>query len=114
MSWLEAALDYGIKEADFWEMTIAELSRAVESKKRIQERELKEKATFDYILADLIGRSVSRLYSSSNKMPSIAETYPALFSAEEIEAKRQEQKQELSVLRLKQFTQSFNKRFEGV
>lgn len=111
---MEAALDYGIKESEFWEMTIAELARAVESKKRLQEKELKEKATFDYILADLIGRSMARLYSSSNKMPTIAEAYPTLFSSEEIEAQRQEKRKELSVLRFRQFTQSYNKKFEEV
>ena len=45
--------------------------------------EAQEKATYDYILADLIGKSVSRLYSSSNTMPDIAEVYPSLFDSKE-------------------------------
>lgn len=94
-------------------MTIAELRRAIESKKRLQEITLKEKATFDYIQADLIGRSLARIYSSSNKMPTLAEAYPSLFNAEEIAEKIQERKQELSVLRFKQFAQSYNKNFLG-
>lgn len=114
MQWLEAALDYGLKESEFWDMTIAELQRAVESKKRLLEREAKERATFDYLLADMIGRSVARIYNSSNKMPTIAEVYPALFDSEELEAKRQEKIDELSVLRFKQFTQSYNKKFKEV
>lgn len=94
-------------------MTLAELVRLIESKKRVQERELKERAHFDYILGDLIGRSVARIHSSSNKYPSIAEAYPALFSQEEVEESIQAKKDELSVLRFKQFTQSFNAKFKG-
>lgn len=94
-------------------MTLAELVRLIESKKRTQEKQLKEKATFDYIHADLVGRSIARVYASSNKYPSIAEVYPSLFSQEEVEENVQAKKDELSVLRFKQFTQSFNAKFKG-
>lgn len=95
-------------------MTLAELNRAVESKKRVQKLEAQERASFDYILADLIGRSIARIHSSSNQLPQIAEVYPALFEAEFIEEKRQEKRDELSVLRFKQFAQSYNKKFKEV
>ena len=75
--WLDNALDYGISENDFWNMTMAELERAIESKKRVDKLRLQEKATFDYTLANLIGKSISRIYSSSNKMPDISEVYPS-------------------------------------
>ena len=71
-------------------MTIAELDRLIESKKRIQKREQQDKASFDYILADLIGRSMARLYSSSARMPEISAAYPTLFDSEEIQEKKQE------------------------
>ena len=77
--WLDNALDYGISEYDFWNMTIAELTRAIASKKRIQKQQAQEKASFDYILADLIGRSIGRLYSNSTHLPDISEIYPTLF-----------------------------------
>lgn len=110
--WLDNALDYGISEYDFWNMTIAELTRAIASKKRIQKQQAQEKASFDYILADLIGRSISRLYSSSATVPEIAEVYPSLFDSKEIEEEKQEKRDELSILRFKQFAQTFNKKFE--
>lgn len=110
--WLDNALDYGISEYDFWNMTIAELTRAIASKKRTQKQQAQEKASFDYILADLIGRSISRLYSSSVTVPEIAEVYPSLFDSKEIEEKKQEKRDELSILRFKQFAQTFNKNFE--
>ncbi len=89
-------------------MTIGELERAIESKKRIKRRQEQEKASFDYVLADLIGKSISRIYSSSNKMPELSEVYPTLFDSEEIEEKKQERKDELSALRFKQFARAFN------
>lgn len=92
-------------------MTIAELDRLIESKKRIQKREQQDKASFDYILADLIGRSMARLYSSSARMPEISAAYPTLFDSEEIQEKKQEKKDELSALRFKQFAQAYNKKF---
>ena len=54
-------------------MTLAELIRAIESKKRVEKEKAKEKASFDYILADMIGRSVSRIYSSAATLPTLAE-----------------------------------------
>lgn len=95
-------------------MTLAELERAIESKKRVEKVRLQEKASFDYILADLIGRSVGRLYSSSTKIPEMHEAYPTLFDTENLEEKKQEQLAELSALRFKQFANSYNKRFKEV
>lgn len=91
-------------------MTFAEINRAIASAKRKEQR----KASFDYVLADLIGRSVARAYNSTNTMPSLAEAYPSLFNKEEEEEKIQEQKDKLSALRFKQFAQSYNKRHKGV
>lgn len=94
-------------------MTLAELGRAIESKQRIHKRELQEKAQMDYILADAIGRSVSRIYSG--KFPSLLELYPTLFAdkQEEIARQEEERRAELSAIRFKQFANSFNKRFKG-
>ena len=114
MEWLNNALDYGINEADFWEMTIAELERAIESKKRVKKIQDQEKAAFDYALADLIGRSISRIYSSSARMPEIYEVYPSLFDSENIQEQKQAQQQELYALRFRQFAQNYNNKNKGV
>lgn len=111
--WRDIALDYGIAESEYWTMTIAELIRLIDSRKRIQELEAREKATFDYILADLIGRSVARVHSSANHYPSIAEAYPSLFSKEEVEEEIQAKKNKLSALRFKQFAQAYNNKYKG-
>lgn len=101
----------GISEYDFWNMSFAELDRALASKKRVLKIQAQERASLDYILADLVGRSIGRLYSSSAKMPEISAVYPALFDDEEIKARKREKQLELSALRFKQFANSYNKRF---
>ena len=103
----------GISEYDFWNMTFAELNRALSSKQRVLKMEQQEKALFDYILADLVGRSVGRIYSNSARLPEIATVYPALFDDEEIKAKKHEKQMELSTLRFKQFADSYNKKYGG-
>lgn len=94
-------------------MTLAELERTLNSKRRIEKLRLQEKANFDYILADLIGRSIARIQSSANHMPDISTVYPSLFDSQEIQEKKQEQKAELSVLRFKLFAESYNKKFKS-
>ena len=93
-------------------MTLAELERAVESKKRVIKRQAQEKAYFDYTLAELIGRSVSRIYNSSNRMPDIAEAYPTLFDVEEVKEQKQARQDELSALRFKQFANFHNNKIK--
>ena len=104
---LDNALDWGISEADFWDMTLAELARLFKSKQRMQKQKAQEQAYFDYTLADLIGRSVARMYSKTNEYPEIQEIYPALFEEE-----KQKKQDELSVIRFKQFADAYNRKFE--
>lgn len=109
--WLNTALDYDISEWEFWDMTLSELERAIASKQRMEQRRAQERASFNYVLADLIGRSVGRIYSKDGKYPEIYEAYPSLFSQEEIESKKQERKDEASALRFRQFAAAFNSKF---
>lgn len=92
-------------------MTFAEIDRYGKSKARQRERELQERANFDYILGDLMGRSVARIYNSSNKYPQIFEVYPHFFDKEKMVKADQERRNELSALRFKHFAESFNKDF---
>ena len=108
--WLESALDYGIDETNYWDMTLAEVIRAIESKKRQQKLQAQERASYDYILADLIGRSVSRIYSNSTRLPQIYEVYPTLFDGVEMEEQKQQKQMEISAIRFKLFAQSYNKK----
>lgn len=111
---LEGALDLGITEQEFWNMTLAELHRVIESRQRCRKREAQERASFDYLLADLIGRSVGRIYNSANRMPSIEEAYPGIFDAKEIEDQKATQQDNLSAMRFRQFANAYNKSYKEV
>lgn len=93
-------------------MTLGEVKRAIESKLRVDKIRAKERATFDYILAELIGVSVGRFMSGSSDYPSLEQVYPSLFTDETKakESERQAKRDELSALRFKQFAQSYNER----
>ena len=95
-------------------MTYAELERAMLAKRKLLKLEMQQRASYDYILADLIGSSIARLYSSSATMPEISAAYPTVFDNKEYEEARQEKQDELSALRFKLFAESFNKKFEEV
>lgn len=108
------ALEYGVSEFDFWDMTLAELYRLLKAKRKMEARQLKQRAVMDHKLADLIGRSVARVYSDSIEIPNIEDFYEFLFDEEDlkqVQEKEQERQAELSAIRFKQFANSFNKRF---
>lgn len=112
---LDTALDYGITEEQFWDMTFAEIHRAVDSKVRVRKLEARDKATYDYILAQLITKGVSRVLGDKSNYPTLEEAYPGVFDEviAERKAKAEEQKMNLSALRFKQFAQSYNDKFKN-
>ena len=95
-------------------MTIAELDRALESKKRVIQEEQKHQAVFTYILADLIGYSVGRIHNKDNKFPSIEEVFPQLFDGQEKAEELEQKKIERFAAQLKQFSNSHNNKLKGV
>jgi hypothetical protein len=93
-------------------MTIGELKRAISSKIRVKKIEARERASFDYTLAQTIGRACGMAFGTvKGEFPDIAGIYPTLFDSEEIKRKKQEKQAELSALRFKQFAESFNQKF---
>lgn len=86
-------------------MTLKEVTNAVTAKQKVEKLELRQKAIFDYKLANLIG------ISFANKLPEIWEMYPTLFNSEEEIQKREQRQAELSVLRFINFAESHNKKF---
>lgn len=109
---LNNALDFGIKEFEFWEMTIAELDRYVDSRKRVQQVEAKDRAIHNYIHALLVGKALARVLDENATFPEIEEAYPTLFVENQVKKNViQERKDELSALRFRQFAESFNQKF---
>ena len=109
---LDTALLTGLKEIEFWDMTIAEIGRHIEAYQKIKKMKEREKASYDYILSTLIVKGFSISMGSKEAYPSINEAYYGLFDDVEKanEEKIQQRKDELSVLRFKQFAQSYNER----
>ena len=90
MKLLQPCINLGLEEEKFWEMTIAELNRYMEG----ATWRMRTKAQFDYVLADLIGISVSRVVSKEAEFPSIEKVYSLLFEKELIEQERQQKEEE--------------------
>lgn len=109
---LENALFYGLRELDFWDMSIGEVARYIQAQEKIRKIEAQEKASYDYIHANLVIRGISITLGSKESFPTIDEAYPSLFDdiKSEQQAKIEEKKMELSALRFKQFAQSYNNR----
>lgn len=93
-------------------MTLAEVIREIESRDRVRKVNQQERAVFDYTLANLIGRSIARTRSSSITMPTLQEAYPMVFEAEVETEHIQERRDELSALRFRLFTQSYNRKYK--
>ena len=76
--------------------------------------ELQNKASFDYIQANMIIKGVSIVLGDKSKLPSIEEAYPSIFAENIIQEqeKIQQRKDELSALRFIQFAQSYNVKFK--
>lgn len=86
---LKACLDAGMDENEFWDSTYREILNYMRSYKRRRELEYKEIISTNHILGDMIGLSVSRLFSKEAKYPSVVEMFPSLYKEEQEALKEQ-------------------------
>lgn len=115
--WLETAMNFGLSEAEFWDMTPAEYQRFIKAQNFMMNRRMQERALLDWKMADLLAHSLQRLQSSSASLPELHTFYSFLFDEEqtqEVLDSQQRQKDEVSEIRLKQFVESFNQRHKEV
>jgi hypothetical protein len=102
-------LEAGITEEFFWNSTYGEMLRYMKAYSNRLLRERQDRASFDYQLSNLIGISVSRLFSSDSQFPDLYEAYPTIFEkpseAEESYAKAMELK-----ARMIEYTEHHNAR----
>lgn len=96
-------------------MTPGEVNRHIEARNKIKQQEAQDKATYDYIQAQLIIKGISIVLGDKSDFPTAEQAYPGIFDdiAKEQEEKIKEQKMSLSALRFKQFAQSYNQRFKN-
>lgn len=92
MELLDTALLSGLKEEEFWNMTIGEVSRYIKAFNKRKNIEDKNKAMNNYILANLISEQVACIFDNNSKPRAFKDVYSFLFSEEEQqEFKRQEE-----------------------
>ncbi len=82
MDLLEQCMSIGMREEDFYNSTLSQVTRYVEAYNKQQENKLQELAYFDYQLANLIGVSVARLINKSAKYPDFHKVYPFISTNE--------------------------------
>lgn len=107
---LQPAINLGLPEREFWEMTVAEITRYVQG----AEYRMKLQAQMDYMLGNLIGISVARCVSKDATYPPIEKVYPSLFEAppqEEIERVEEEKLVTNSTNRFMEFAMKHNANF---
>lgn len=93
-------------------MTIGEIERYAESYKRRERDRQREKAFFYYRLADLIGISNGRYYSKDFVYPEIYQVFDGLYTEEEVETAKQEERDRQSIERLQKMYEMSNKKIK--
>lgn len=101
-------------ENEFWDLSLGEIARRLESYQRVKERNLKEQASFDYVQANLIAKLVGKILGDKSETPKIEDVYPTLFKEEvETEEEQVQSSSEKDAIAFMRFVQQFNKKFEG-
>ena len=107
----DRCMSIGMREEDFYNSTLAQVTRYVESYNKQQEEQLQEKAYFDYQLANLIGMSVARLLSKDAKYPTFEKAYPFISNTQPKEVE-EEWEMEVQHNKLREWAEQMNKKFK--
>lgn len=84
----------------------------MEAAQRRELAEQRKRALYDYKLADLIGRSMARLYSKTAALPELSEAYPQLFDEGQLAEAKAEREAERFAAQLRAFAAAHNDRLE--
>ena len=109
---LVQCMSIGMREEDFYNSTIKQVTRYVEAHNKQQENQLQEKAFFDYQLANLIGLSVARLLSKDAKYPTFEKAYPFISNAQPKEVD-EEWEMEVQHNKIREWAEQMNKKFKA-
>ena len=108
---LPIALQSGLSVFDFWSMTYGELSDTIAAYNNNEKNRVREAASLNYHLANLIGISVARLMDKKAEYPTLQVAYPGLFDDLEVEDKQQNW--EVAKARLMKYAEVHNKKRGG-
>ena len=109
---LPFALQVGIDVREYWSMTYGEIADTISAYKDNEKLRIREVASFQYSLANLIGLSVARLMNSDAEYPSLKEAYPTIFADME-DAVPVQQDWQVAKARLLQYAEANNKKERG-
>lgn len=76
---LPVALQVGISAYGYWEMTYGEIIDTINAFKENERLRIREKASFEHQLANLIGLSVARIMDKDAEYPSLKKAFPNIF-----------------------------------
>lgn len=107
MDLLEQCMSIGMREEDFYNSTLAQVTRYVNAYNKQQENQLQEKAYFDYQLANLIGLSVSRLLNKNAKYPEFRKAYPFINKEDQSKEVDEEWEMEVQHNKLREWAEQF-------
>ena len=106
---LDSALEWGIDEDKFWDMTLAELRRAITARRRAHNAKMQEQAVMDYAHASLVGCAFGCVLSEEAKLPEFKKFYSFLYTQEEMvrmEDEEAERQDKISEMNFKLFANS--------
>ena len=103
----DAALLAGVRETEYWNMTVGEAVRACDA----YHENRRERAYFAYTEAMTAGLFIGSMFSSKSP-PTIRDIYPELFDEEDEEAEQTIQDSK-SVANFINFANAFNRNFDN-
>lgn len=106
---LPIALQCKINMFEFWEMTYGEIVMTIEAYRENERLRIREVASFNWNLGNLIGLSVNRLMDKNAEYPSLKESFPSVFSDLEDEEPVQQDWQ-VAKARILQYAEANNKK----
>ena len=109
---LVQCMSIGLKESLFYDFTLSEVTRYIESYNKQKQQEMEEKAYFDYQLANLIGMSVARLLSKDAKYPTFEKAYPFINKDAKTEVD-EEWEMEVQHNKIREWAEQMNKKFKA-
>jgi hypothetical protein len=107
---LPTALQIGISVYGYWSMTYGEIIMSIEAFNENERLRIREVASSNHQLANLIGLSVARIMNKDAEYPSLKEAFPNIFDdlIEKIEPVQQDW--QVAKARLLQYAEANNKK----
>lgn len=106
---LPIALQCNINTFDFWNMTYGEINDTINANRETNRLRVREVASFNHSLGNLIGLSVARLMDKKTKYPTLKEAFSDIFSDLE-DNKPNVENEEVTKARLLKYAESNNRK----